>query len=197
MLNDVSTNTPGDDLGQIYRSHYEFVRRSVQRLGVPDAQAEDVAHDVFIVAHRRLSGFEGRSTVRTWLFGIARRVAKDHHRSARRSARRLRVAETATPDPVGDDGGWIHGPGGAARGPEETVARKLAGELLGRMLARMDGKRRVVFAMFELEGMSAPEISARLGIGINTVYSRLRLARERFAELLSEFHGGHGERVMH
>ena len=67
-------------LAEVYRAHVGFVWRVLRRLGVEDAALEDVVHDVFLVVHRRLADFEGRSAVTTWLYGIARRVAADYRR---------------------------------------------------------------------------------------------------------------------
>ena len=64
----------------VYREHYAFVWRSVRRLGVPDRELDDVVQEVFVIVHRRLAEFEGRSMVTTWLFGIAYRVVRDHRR---------------------------------------------------------------------------------------------------------------------
>src|SRR4051812_45143312 len=75
---------PPPSFDAIYEEHFDFVWRSVGRLGVDAAAVEDAAQDVFVIAHRRLAGFEGRSSVKTWLFGIALRVSRDHRRSARR-----------------------------------------------------------------------------------------------------------------
>lgn len=153
------SSAPG--FAEIYRNHFGFVTRSVQRFGVPEASAEDVAQDVFLVAQRRFSGFEGRSTTRTWLFGIARRVAKDHRRSRDRLRRRLdRLATTE-----------------AALAPEDATMRMWAVDRLQLALAGLDAGRRAVFVSCEIEGMTAPEVAALLGLNLNTVYSRLRQAR--------------------
>ena len=155
-----TSSSPG--FAEIYRHHFGFVTRSVQRLGVPEASAEDVAQDVFLVAQRRFAGFEGRSTARTWLFGIARRVAKDHRRSRDRLRRRLdHLGTTAEP----------------ALAPEDSTMRMWAVDRLEVALAGLDAARRAVFVLCEIEGMTAPEVAALLGVNLNTVYSRLRQAR--------------------
>ena len=73
---------------RIYAEGFPFVFRVLRSLGVHPERLEDAAQDVFTVVHRRLSDFEGRSSVRTWLFGIAQRIAADHRRSERRNASR-------------------------------------------------------------------------------------------------------------
>ena len=67
---------------KIYAEHVAMVWRALRRLGVPETSIEDAVQDVFLVAHRRAGEFEGRSSVKTWLYGIALRVAKDHRRAA-------------------------------------------------------------------------------------------------------------------
>lgn len=149
-----------DDL---YEQHVDLVWRSLRRLGVPDANLEDAVQDVFIVVHRRLGEFEGRSSLRTWVFGILYRVASDHRRSVRRK---------------GD-----HEPLDAALADAQPLPDAVleAGESLRALdaaLQRIDPLRRAVLVMADIEGMTAPEIAEALGIKPNTVYSRLRVARQ-------------------
>ena len=68
---------------QIYEAYFGFVWRNLRRLGVPEAATDDAAQDVFLVVFRRYHEFEGRSSVRTWLFGILLRVARDHRKVTR------------------------------------------------------------------------------------------------------------------
>ena len=72
---------------QVYREHFRFVWRMVQRWGVKDV--DDAVHDVFLVVLRRLPEFDMQTPIRSWLFGIVRRVAADHHRRRLRARRRL------------------------------------------------------------------------------------------------------------
>src|SRR5262245_19722044 len=67
---------------EVYDEHFRFVWRSLRRLGVPESDVADAVQDVFIVVHRRLGEFEGRSKVTTWLYGICYRVAHDRRRLA-------------------------------------------------------------------------------------------------------------------
>ena len=67
---------------EVYEEHFRFVWRSLRRLGVPESDVADAVQDVFLVVHRRLGDFEGRSKVSTWLYGISLRVARDRKRSA-------------------------------------------------------------------------------------------------------------------
>lgn len=158
-------------LEEIYDAHFDFVWRSARRMGVPEAHADDVVQEVFLVAHRRLGDFEGRSTIKTWLFGILYRVVSDHRRRLRRK------------------GGLDPLPEGLAAPPEscpaEQTAKRQRVELLHSLLASLDEDKRAVFVLAELEQMTAPEIGEALGLKINTVYSRLRGARKKFDEALA------------
>lgn len=107
--------------------------------------------------------------MRTWLFGIAFRVASDHRR---RPEQKLRVAATSDPSEDLPDLG---------PGPLESLEQRDRARLLESLLATLDEKKRAILILADLEGFSAPEISESLGIKLNTVYSRLRLAREDFS----------------
>lgn len=157
---------PPLDVAQIYEAHFDFVWRSLRRLGVPASALEDALQDVFIVVQRRLGDFQGRSSVSTWLFGIVLRIATDYRR---KNARRLNEIPTDDAVLVGTS----HDPYDAAR---ETEAARLVQEVLD----AMPDERKVVFVMIELEDLAPLEVAEQLGVGINTVYSRLRLARRDF-----------------
>ena len=157
----------------VYEAHFDFVWRSLRRLGIDTAHIDDAVQDVFVVVHRRLGEFEGRSTMKTWLFGIALRVASLHRRTAAR-----RPTEPLVDDPPDEAG---HSTADALSEAAE------AARLVHRLLDCLDGDRRAVFVLAELEQMTAPEIAAALGVNLNTVYSRLRLARRDFDAALARY----------
>ena len=74
--------TGGPTFKEVYEEQFRFVWRSLRRLGVRESDVADAAQDVFLVVHRRLDEFEGRSKVSTWLYGICYRVARDRRRLA-------------------------------------------------------------------------------------------------------------------
>jgi RNA polymerase sigma-70 factor (ECF subfamily) len=165
----------------IYDAYFPYVWRSVQRLGVPGAQADDAVQEVFIVVHRKLPTFEGRSTVKTWLYGIALRVARVHR------ARYGRVA--ATPGVEID-----HVSAPETTRPDERAVNAEAARVVNALLERLDDDQREAFVLAELEQLSAPEIAEALGIKLNTVYSRIRLARAAFAEAAARYRAQDGWR---
>src|SRR5262245_54926046 len=76
------------DFAAVYEAHLDFAWRSLRLLGVPRDAIEDVVQDTFDVVSRQLARFEGRSSLRTWLFGIAQRTASNYRRMARRKLSR-------------------------------------------------------------------------------------------------------------
>ncbi len=155
----------------VFRDEHDFVWRTLRHYGVPDAGLDDATQDVFVVVHRRLADFDGRAPLRSWLIGIARRVASRHRSRTAAQARReapLGVVEPSSGDP----------------GPHSGAIRVEAADFVTTFLDGLAPKLRVVFQLCEIEGMSAPEVGDVLGIPVNTVYSRLRLARARFERAL-------------
>jgi RNA polymerase sigma-70 factor (ECF subfamily) len=164
-----SASTPPFD--EIYEAHFSLVWRSARRLGIPEAHLEDVTQEIFLIVFRKLPGFEGRSTLRTWIFSIMLHVVRRQKQSLRANSPIDPPAEREIPN--------------GEAGPDESLARRQASAVLHRFLESLDDDKREVFILAELEQMSASEISAVLQIGTNTVYSRLRLAREAFSSAIS------------
>src|SRR5262245_30046241 len=148
-------------LARLFALHANFVWRSLRGLGVPDADVEDAAQEVFLVVNRRLADYEDRGLLRAWLFAISRQVASHHKRGARRAERRHRALIV---DATSED-------------LDEVIARREAVELVGAFLEELDEPQRLVFYLADIEGLTAPEIAAALDVKLNTVYGRLRLAR--------------------
>jgi RNA polymerase sigma-70 factor (ECF subfamily) len=149
----------------VFRDHHDFVWRTLRHFGVDDPLVDDATQDVFVVVHRRLVDFDGRAPLRSWLIGICRKVAlRYRERSARRS------------DPFEGELVVEH------EDPEQAVQTSEAVGLVEEFLDALDADKREVFRLCEIEGMSAPEVADMLGVNLNTVYSRLRLARRRFED---------------
>lgn len=151
---------------EIYERHFDFVWRSLRRLGVRAVDLEDAAQEVFLVVHRRLGDFEHRSAIKSWIFGIALRIAKIYrHKAARQRAL------------VSDDKAVLVS---SSDSPEQAKAHMQAAEQVQLLLEELDDDKRAVFILAELEQLPAAEITLALGLPTNTVYSRLRLARAAF-----------------
>jgi RNA polymerase sigma-70 factor (ECF subfamily) len=147
----------------IYSRHFRNVWRTLRRLGVSDAQLDDAAQDVFLVVHKKLAGFDGRS-LRGWLYAIMVRVASDYRRNTvqGRTAPLTEAVEDVAP------------------GPAHVSELNESIRLLHTLLAELDDRKREVFVLGELEQLSAPEIAEVLGVNLNTVYARQRAARQQF-----------------
>ncbi len=162
----------------LYEAHSAFVWRNLRRLGVTDSDVEDKLQEVFVVAHRRWEEFVDRGHgPRAWLFQIALRVASDARRHRRRH-------------PVDPDGGVAQER--QAIEPPQTAAidKRQRLDLLDRALSAIDMGRRAVLVLHEIEQMTAPEIARTLDIPLNTVYSRLRVARLELEQELRQLGGG-------
>ncbi|WP_438026596.1 RNA polymerase sigma factor [Sorangium sp. So ce233] len=152
-------------LAALVTEHSAFVWRSLVRLGVPRADAEDAVQQVFLVAARRLGDIEcGRESA--FLFSTSLRIAS---RARRTQQRRREVLEDVPCDRVDP-----------APGPEELVDRARARATVEAILDTMPLDLRAVFVLFELEQMTMTAIAAMLELPAGTVASRLRRAREHF-----------------
>ncbi len=152
---------------KVYRAHFRFVWRTLGRLGVREADQMDVTQNVFIIVHRQLPGFEGRSKVTTWLFSICRLVVRDYLRSA---PVRLEVLVDARNLPQL----------ASTESPLQRLDSEELARLLETILDRLPEKLCIVFVLFELDEMSGEDIARLLDVPVGTVRSRLRLARAAF-----------------
>src|SRR5687768_11878901 len=127
------------DFATVYAEHFRGIWRTLRRLGVTPAQLDDAAQDVFVVVHRRLPEFDGRS-LRGWLYAIAVRVASDYRRGARHG--RSQPLDGSLADPAPDPG--------RASELHESV------RLLHALLGELSEPKRTVFVLSELEELSVP-----------------------------------------
>jgi RNA polymerase sigma-70 factor (ECF subfamily) len=151
---------------QVYQDHFEFVWRYAAHRGIAADARDDVVQEVFMVVYRRLSGFEGRSSIRTWIAGVAINVVRSHRRRN----------GNLTPELLSLDL-----PAGG-RSAAEALELKQALGIAGQALSQMTELQREAFVLCELDGLSSVEISELLGVNVNTVRTRLRGARRLFEE---------------
>jgi RNA polymerase sigma-70 factor (ECF subfamily) len=157
---------------ELYDANVDFVWRNLRRLGVADADADDRTQEVFVIAHRRMADFvDYGHGPRAWLYQIALRVASDFRRHCRRH-------------PVDCDGGLSLEHERVDADQTSRLAQKEAMSRLDAALATLDEDKRAVLVLHEVEEMTAPEIADATGVPLNTVYSRLRLGRQRLEEAL-------------
>ena len=159
------------DFAAVYRDHLEYVWRTLRRFGVAPKDLEDLAHEVFLVVHRRLADYDRARPMRPWLFGIAFRIASEHRRKvARRS-------EDADADEL---------PAASDASPEQQAVQRQAIQLAHRALATLDDDARAVFLLAELDGFAVTEVAHSLEIPVNTAYTRLRRARLAVANAITQ-----------
>ena len=156
------------DLTTLYALHAHQVWRTLLRLGVSHAAVEDAVQDVFLTAHQKLSGFEGRSNPATWLVGIAVRVAAN----ARRARRPVQLVDSSLVDP--------------SRGPDQRLEQQRDLQELEQVLSRLPEEQREVVVLMDLEQLTAPQAAEVLEVKLNTIYSRLRLGRAALSKSLKE-----------
>jgi len=180
----VHDDVSGLDAVSIYRAELSWLLSVLARLRVPDSDVEDAAHDVFVVLHRRLDTWDRTRPLRPWLFGIAVRVV------AARKRRAFRRREQPMPEHFepADQGLLV----------DEQVAanrrRLQAQRLVAIGLDALDDDKRAIFVLHELEGVAIVDCVAVLEAPLNTLYSRLRLARARFAAAVRAAGGDHAPR---
>ena len=160
------------DFDAVYDEHFDLVWRTARRLGVPEVAADDVVQDVFLVVHRRMADYDGKTPIKYWLLGIVTRVVADHRRTYWRKDARC------VPPEVDKDGLETHASPDPA--PSEQAEHAEALRLVVSLLDELDAEKREVLVLAQFEELSAVEIAECLGLNLNTVYGRLRAARRAF-----------------
>jgi RNA polymerase sigma-70 factor (ECF subfamily) len=130
---------------------------------VREDDVADVTQDVFVVVFRKLDGFEGRSSFRTWLYRICARTASDYHKRAYRRRERLP--------------GTLPEPSVREVQVDEVTKRRIA-TAVQRALGRLSDEQRTVFVLYELEEMSMSEVALLMRCPLQTAFTRLYAARK-------------------
>jgi RNA polymerase sigma-70 factor (ECF subfamily) len=167
-----SGSRPSTSIGfkTVYRQYFDFVWASVRRFGVQPGEMDDVVQEVFIVIHAKLAALERPESLRSWIYGVVRRVASNHRRSLRTQIAAgifvgtpyREIAESREPTPF------------------EPMKTNADIAILASLLDELDEPQREVFALVELDELTVPEAAEVLQIPVNTAYSRLRVARQAF-----------------
>jgi RNA polymerase sigma-70 factor (ECF subfamily) len=159
---------------RLYEEFFDFVYRNARRLGVPSSAADDVVQEVFVVLHRRLPDYDGRATPQSWIYGILANAVRDYRRAFRR--KQAPLVSTEHDEELGP---------AAGPSPELRAQRGQDLALLLRLLDDLPEAQRELIVLADLEQMSVPEICECVGGNSNTVYSRLRVARENLKTKLA------------
>lgn len=156
---------------RLFRSHAPRLHRHVSRiLGADDPDVDDVVQQIFLAALDGASRFDGRSTVSTWLFGIATRRALDAARARWRRQRFRRLGAQV-------------GFGGFASRPDRMYDASSEAE---EALSRLTPDQRTVFLLHDVEGYTFAEISEVTGLGISTLHGRLQSSRKHIERVAGE-----------
>jgi len=166
-----SERTP-PSFDDVYAAHFGYVFRLAARLA-GRGDAEDLTQEVFLVVHRRLAEFRGDAELTTWLFQIVYRVVGAH---VRRSRVRRWLAAALGRD-HGDAQVWPVGP--------RNLERAEQAQWLARALGKLSWEKRAAVILHEVEGWTCPQIAERLGVPVQTVYTRLHHARRDLARAMS------------
>ena len=154
-----------DALGALFVAHATATRRLLRSVLGPDDELDDLVQEVFVQVHHSIRGFRGESGFSTWLHRLSVNTALSHLRSRARRRSRLEAAPPATM------------PASPGPAPDERASAR---EMLRRLYAILDEmpvKRRVAFALFELEGLSLERLSDVLGVSVQAAKSRVFFAR--------------------
>jgi len=166
-------SVPPQRVRQVVDTHFDFIWRSLRRLGVPEANVDDGAQQVFLIAANKLAGVPPAGE-RGFLFAIALRVAADERRTRRRHPE---VAISEAPREPTDQSPLA----------DALLEQRQARELIDGMLESMALDLRTVFVLFEMEDLTTAQIAELLDLPMGTVASRLRRAREAFQEEVTRF----------
>ena len=170
------------DVVAIYGQTADFVWRTLQRLGVPSQDLEDLMQEVYVVVHRQIGGFRQESKLTTWLFSICLRVTSRHRKRAY-FRREQQVA--AVPESID------------MRTPEKLAEERERSRRLELILTALTLEQRAVFVMFEVEGFSCQEIAELSGVPTGTVYSRLHAARKRVEKAIRKLRSAEQKESCH
>jgi RNA polymerase sigma-70 factor (ECF subfamily) len=145
----------------------------IRALGVPDAEIEDVAQDVFLVVRRKLPQFQG-GNLAGWLYRIAQLTVRNFRRLAWFKNLFSRSQDLDSTEGLA-----------MSTTPAMALEKKQDQRVLAHMLARMTEKRRETLILFEIEGYSGNEIAALHGVPVKTVWTRLHHARKDLVAMVS------------
>lgn len=157
----------------VYHSYFRQTVAWMRGLGVPEAEIEDVAQDVFLVVRRKLSHFHG-GNLAGWLYRIAHLTVRNFRRRAWfknvfSRGQNLDSIEVA----------------GMSASPAMALEKKQDQHILAQMLARMSEKRRTTLVLFEIEGYSGQEIATLQRVPVKTVWTRLHHARKDLVAMVA------------
>lgn len=176
---DAGASLDGPAFSAMYRAEVAWVATTLRRLGVPAGDLQDAAQKVFTEVWKQRASYQRERPIRPWLFAFAYRVVGDHQRGAWRRRAVFEEVDVASE---------------AGAGAEERLDAARNRQLVLDALGALELERRAAFVMMDIDGVSAPDAAAALGIPLGTAYSRLRLARVDFSAAVKRLRLKRGER---
>ncbi len=167
----------------VFVEHADYVIRSLERLGVRSRDLEDVAQEVFLAVHDRLSTYDPARPIKPWLFAFAFRSAGNYTRLARNSREDVQGTELVS---LNDEP--------ASGTPEEELLRAEQRARLHRALGALDLEHRAALSLIDIDGIEPRDAAEALGIPINTLYSRVRNGRIKLRAALEAMAAQEGGR---
>lgn len=158
---------------QWFEQYFDVLWRLVLRLGVPQSQVDDVVQEAFIAASRRRTdisqGKERSFLMSTVVYLCSNYRRKAHVRNEVGLPEAIESALSSTPN------------------AEQLLLLKSRRDQLQLLLLQLSEKHRAVFVLYELEGLTVPEIAECLNLPLGTIASRLARARTRFSQVAADF----------
>jgi RNA polymerase sigma-70 factor, ECF subfamily len=185
LLDVTRTPDPKRAFRDLVVEHFDFVWRLLRRLGLSAPDADDAAQHVFMTAIAKLPSIT-RGSERSFLYGVALRVAQNHKRKIRRRRQQAEFQELEQAADLVD----------FSAQPDEAACLREARTLLDRLLATLPDELRRVLVLAEVEQLEVAEIAALERIPVGTAASRLRRARANFRDALAAAEGEHPFRVV-
>ena len=163
-----------DLLDELYARYAADIKRWVRRLAGPNADLEDLLHDVFVIALRRRFTFRGDASIKTWLFRITHHVVRGRRR--RSFVRRLLFGQRQ------DE---IVATAPAVSTPHDEIERRERHVRLYRALDQLPDAYRTALILYEIDGLSGDEVAKLVGISLSTLWVRLHRGRAKLLACLS------------
>lgn len=169
--------------GRVIDAYQNRVHGFVKRMLRNEDDAADVTQEVFIKAFQALESFDGRSSLRSWLFRIAYNLCVDRSRRAKRTVSSFSYEGSEDGDEPMEfaDVRW---------NPEKQVLNEELYEVVNRSIDSMSEKLRTVLLLHDKEDMGYDEISQAIDIPVGTVKSRLFLARAHVQQYVGQYMSG-------
>lgn len=154
---------------ELFRQFAPMILHALPFLGVAEADTDDLCQEIFLTVHQKLSTFEGRSTLKTWIYGICLRKASNYRRHARRRYETAseKIAEQAVQTEQ-----------------VQQIHKEQQLDILEQALALLSEKKRVVFVLYEIEELSMDEVAQVARCPVFTAYARLYAARREVKKVV-------------